>query len=397
MRQAAAVVMAMAGLAGCSYQGLNSLPLPGTSGHGAGSYEVKVQFQNVDQVVPNSDVMVNDVNVGSVTSIRLQGWHALATLRLNGGVALPANATASIGQQSLLGAMYIALAPPAAEKATGRLQAGATIPLARSATYPSTEETLAAVGSLLNGGGLKNVSVITSQLNQALGGRTTQVRQVLDRVDTMTADLNQNKGNIVAAFDGLDRLGTEAAANNKLIGQTLNEMPPALSTLNTETPAFVQAMSNVSTLSKSATGIINDSTGPLAKNLNDLMPALKATAAARTSLIPALGILGSALFPLSTWRGVVGQGGYIDLFVTLHLTNSAISRYYLELLQGVLPQGALPKGSASTTGTSKSGSPLAPLLQPLTGKSGSTSSAKPSPTPSPSSKGLSGLLGILGG
>lgn len=390
-----AAVMAMAGLAGCSYQGLNSLPLPGSSGRGTGAYEVSVQFQNVGQVVPNSDVMVNDVNVGTVTSIRLQGWHALATLRLNGNMALPANATASIGQQSLLGAMFVALSPPASGKPVGLLRAGDTIPLARSSAYPSTEETLAAVSSLLNGGGLKNVSVITSQLNQALGGRTAEVRQVLDRVTSMTTNLNQNKGNILAAFDGLNRLSGEAAANNKLIGQTLDEMPSALGTLNEETPALVQAMSSVSTFSQSATQVVNESTQPLARNLADLAPALKALAATKGSLVRALGVLGSGPFPLSTWRGLVPGGDYLDLWVRLNLTNSAIEHYYLALLQGVSPQ-TLASGPQF-----QAGNPLSALLQPLSGKTGKSASPRPSPSssspsPAPSTSG-GGPLGILGG
>jgi phospholipid/cholesterol/gamma-HCH transport system substrate-binding protein len=391
LRAAAAVVLAMAGLAGCSYQGLNSLPLPGTQGHGSGSFEVTVQFQNIGQVVPNSDVMVNDVDVGTVTNIRLQGWHALATLRLNGDVVLPANATASIGQQSLLGAMFIALAPPAAGHPSGRLRNGDTVPLARSSDYPTTEETLAAVSSLLNGGGLANVNVITSQLNQALGGHTAQTRQLLTRVATLTTDLNQNKGNVVAALDGLNRLSTEAASNDKLIGQTLNQMPAALGVLRDETPALVQAMSSVSSLSDTATGVINQSTGPLTTNLNRLEPALRATAATKGNLVKALGVLGSGPFPLSTWRRLVPGGDYLDLWVTLNLTNSAIERYYLALLQGVSPQ-TLASGKQY-----QAGNPLSALLQ-APAKAGSATPSKPRPSPAPSSGGmLGGLLGSLGG
>jgi phospholipid/cholesterol/gamma-HCH transport system substrate-binding protein len=399
LRAAAGAAVAMAVLGGCSYQGLNSLPLPGTQGHGNGAYEVTVQFQNMEQVVPNSDVMVNDVNVGTVTNIRLQGWHAVATLRLNGNVVLPANVTASIGQQSLLGAMFIALSPPATEKATGRLGDGDTITLARTSEYPTTEQTLAAVAALLNGGGLSNISVITSQLNQALGGRTTQVRQLLIQTATLTTDLNDNKGNIVGALDGLSRLSGEAAQNDKLIAQTLNEMPSALGTLTDETPALVQAMSSVSDLSDAATGVINESTGPLTTNLKNLEPVLSATAAAKGNLVKSLGVLGTGPFPLSVWRGVVGAGGYVNLWVTLNLTDSAIERYYLALLQGVSPQ-TLTSGSQY-----QAGNPLSALL-PGAAKSGSSSksssSSSPKPTPSPtgSSSGggvLGGLLGSLGG
>ena len=58
---------------------------------------------DVDNIEPNSRVRVGDVNVGNVTKIERQGWHALVTMALNGDVELPANATAKVGQTSLLG------------------------------------------------------------------------------------------------------------------------------------------------------------------------------------------------------------------------------------------------------------------------------------------------------
>ena len=61
---------------------------------------------------PNSRVRVGDVTVGNVTKIERQGWHALVTMRIDGDVDLPANATAKLGQTSLLGSLHIELAPP---------------------------------------------------------------------------------------------------------------------------------------------------------------------------------------------------------------------------------------------------------------------------------------------
>ena len=67
---------------------------------------------DVDNIEPNSRVRVADVTVGNVTKIERQGWNALVTMELNGNVQLPANATAKLGQTSLLGSLHIELAPP---------------------------------------------------------------------------------------------------------------------------------------------------------------------------------------------------------------------------------------------------------------------------------------------
>ena len=84
---------------------------------------------DVQNLERNSRVRVNDVTVGTVTNIALQGWHALVTMTIDGGVDLPANATATIGQTSLLGSIHIELAPPTGSAPQGKLKNGSLIPL----------------------------------------------------------------------------------------------------------------------------------------------------------------------------------------------------------------------------------------------------------------------------
>jgi phospholipid/cholesterol/gamma-HCH transport system substrate-binding protein len=55
----------------------------------------------------NSKVMVADVFVGSIRNIELKNWVATLTLGVDKNVKLPKNATAKIGQTSLLGSQQI--------------------------------------------------------------------------------------------------------------------------------------------------------------------------------------------------------------------------------------------------------------------------------------------------
>ncbi len=80
-------------LSGCGWRGLNSLPLPGTSGDAPGAYSIQAQLPDVNNIQPNSRVRVGDVTIGNVTKIERQGWHALVTMVINGDVALPQNVT----------------------------------------------------------------------------------------------------------------------------------------------------------------------------------------------------------------------------------------------------------------------------------------------------------------
>ena len=199
-------VLAVAALAGCGFRGANSFPLPGIKGGGPGSYTVQAQMSDVQNLERNSRVRVNDVTVGNVTNIELQGWHALVIMTINGDVDLPANATAMVGQTSLLGSVHVELAPPARVPAEGKLKNGSLIPLLSSGTYPSTERTLAGVSLVLNGGGLGQIQDITKSLSTAFSGREADLRSLLGQLDKFVGYLNDQKGDIIAATDSLNNL-----------------------------------------------------------------------------------------------------------------------------------------------------------------------------------------------
>src|SRR5690349_22195311 len=104
-------------LAGCQFGGLNSLNMPGTEGHGKGSFSITVEVPDVATLPQNSPVMVDNVTVGSVSGIeavqREDGsFYAAVKLSLDESVKLPANSTAKVAQTSLLGSQHIELAPP---------------------------------------------------------------------------------------------------------------------------------------------------------------------------------------------------------------------------------------------------------------------------------------------
>ena len=156
-------------MSGCGdWRGLNSLPLPGTAGGGAGAFTIQAQLPDVTNMQPNSRVRVGDVTSATSPRSSVQGWHALVTMRINGDVDLPANATVKLGQTSLLGSLHIELAPPTDAAAAGQTaRRVADSAVARRRPIPTTEQTLAALSLVLNGGGIGQVQDITEAFSTA--------------------------------------------------------------------------------------------------------------------------------------------------------------------------------------------------------------------------------------
>lgn len=317
-----AAVLALV-LSGCGFHGANSFKLPGTKGGGPGSYTIQAQMADIQNLQRNSRVRVNDVTVGTVTDIELQGWHALVTMTVDGEVDLPANATATIGQTSLLGSVHVELAPPAGVPPAGKLKNGSMIPLSSATSYPSTERTLAALSLLLNGGGLGQIQDITKALSTAFTGREKDLRSLLQQLDKFVGYLNDQKDDIIAATDSLNNLVGQFADEKPVIDKALKTIPDALTVLKDQREDLANALGDLSKFGALAADSVNKTKQNLVKELKDLGPVLQSLADAGPALTRSLGIFGTFPFPkdtLSKWM----RGEYANLTGIFDLTLSRL-------------------------------------------------------------------------
>jgi len=320
---AALCLACLAALTGCGWKGLNSFTLPGTSGNGPGAYTIQAQMPDVVTIQENTRVRVDDVNVGNVTKIELQDWHALVTMRINGDVRLPANATAKLGQTSLLGSMHIELAAPKDEAPVGNLQNGSVIPLSRASMYPTTEQTLASVSVLLNGGGIGQLQEITQAIAKAFAGRENDMRSLLTQLDEFIARTNGQTDDIIAASENLNSLAGQFAAKDGVVDQALVTVPKALKVLAEERTKIADAIDQLGKFSAIAADTVRQSKESLVNNLRNIAPVLRSLADAGPALTRGLDGLVAYPWPASTVRNWF-RGDYANLTLLVDLTLSRL-------------------------------------------------------------------------
>jgi phospholipid/cholesterol/gamma-HCH transport system substrate-binding protein len=310
---------------GCAFHGLNSLPLPGAVGRGPGANIYHVEIPNVVTMESNSPVMIDDVVVGSVGTMRVKGWHADVEISVKRDVVVPANVVATVGQTSLLGSMHLELNTPLGQQGSGRLQPGATIPLSRSTAYPSTEQTLSSLGAVVNGGGLGQIGEIIHNFSTALSGREGAVRDLITRLDTFVGTLDDQRDNIVDSIRALNRLSATFAGQRDVLTQALRKIPPALDVLIRERPRLTTALDKLRVFSNTATRLINDTQADLVKNLKNLEPTIRALA----DVGPELGtaIAAATVFPFTqNFVDRAVRGDYFNLHVDLDLSIPRLKR-----------------------------------------------------------------------
>ena len=326
MRRAIAAALSLACLAAlpaCGWHGLNTFTLPGTAGGGPGAYTIQAQMPDVVTIQENTRVRVDDVNIGNVTKIEIQDWHALVTMRINGDVHLPANSTAKLGQTSLLGSMHIELTPPKDEPPVGELKNGSVIPLSHASMYPTTEQTLASVSILLNGGGIGQLQEINQALAKAFAGRESDMRSLLDQLDVFIRGTNAQTDDIIAASENLNSLAGQVAAKDPVVDKALTTVPKALAVLAEERTKIADAIDQLGKFSAIAADTIHQSKESLVNNLRNIAPVLRSLADAGPSLTKGLDGLATYPWPTSTVTNWF-RGDYANLTMIVDLTLSRI-------------------------------------------------------------------------
>jgi phospholipid/cholesterol/gamma-HCH transport system substrate-binding protein len=320
---AALAIACLSTISGCEWRGLNSLTLPGTEGSGDDSYTIQAQLPDVVVIQQNTRVRVADVNVGNVTKIEVQDWHALVTMRIDGNVHLPANSTAKVGQTSLLGSMHIELAPPTDAPPEGELGNGSVIPLSSASTYPTTEQTLASVSILLNGGGLGQLQEINQSLAKAFAGRENDMRSLLTQLDAFTAQLNDQTDDIITATENLNSLAGQVAAKDATVAHALTTIPQALDVLAKERSTIADAITALGQFSAIATSTVDQSKDALVANLRNIAPVLRSLADAGPALTKGLDFLSTYPWVKST-IGNWFRGDFANISLVVDLTLSRI-------------------------------------------------------------------------
>ena len=317
----AGVVIGSLLAAGCGFDGAYDLPLPGGPVDPENAIEITADFDDVLNLVPRSPVMVSDVAVGEVTDVTRVGWHAKITMQIQDDVELPDNAIADIQQTSLLGEKYVSLAPPAGERARGRLSSGDHLTLSATGRNPEVEEVLGALSLLLNGGGVGQLKSITHEVNLIMSGRQERIKHLFGELDTMVGALDDQKENIIAAIEAINDLTITLNRERDTVVEAIDTMGPAVTVLADQHDQLMRMLDSLDRLSVVGTRVINGTRENLLASLRHLRPVLTKLNEAGQSLPRALDLLVSFPFPKEATEIIKGDYANTSIIFDASLAN----------------------------------------------------------------------------
>ena len=288
-RLALGLLAASLTLSACEFD-VYSLPLPGGPDTGEDPITVTAMFADVLDLVPKSTVKINDITVGAVTDVDLDGYTALVTMELQNDVDLPDDAVARLRQTSLLGEKFVELDAPADGGNAERLGDGDLIQLEQTGRNPEVEEVLGALSLVLNGGGVAQLKTIASELNNALEGREDSARSVLRQLDVFTETLDDNKADIVDAIERLNQLAISVRQQQGTIDEALDELPSALRSLDRQREDLVTMLESLNELGDVGVRVIEESKDTTIETFRQLQPVLTELANSGDAFVKAFNV-----------------------------------------------------------------------------------------------------------
>jgi phospholipid/cholesterol/gamma-HCH transport system substrate-binding protein len=359
LRRSAALLATAALVAGCSYKGASSLPLPGAIG-GSGTYPITVVLDDATNLVPEETCRANDTVIGSVQSVTLtKDLKAKVVCRIKDSVHLPANAVATLSETSLLGERFVALDPPAGTAPVGVLAPGTTMPVSSTRADPDVEVVFGALSQVLNGGSLGSIQTITRELNAALTG--SDLRGTIDQLHGIVATFNDHRDEIAASLVALDRLAGNLAHQRTVIADALDSIPGGLAVLSRQRARLVDTLQRLSSLSATAVPLIRASRANTVADLRHLAPVLTQVSKAGSDLALTLGRFATFPFPSTALSTI--KGDFAGMYATFDLDVDLLNRL---LAKPGTSLATVPKPLATTPAPATLPLPLLSGLSTLT-------------------------------
>jgi phospholipid/cholesterol/gamma-HCH transport system substrate-binding protein len=257
MRRLAALAVLLAVAIACA-------PEPGTT--------VSAVLPSATNLYVGSEARVLGMRVGDVVALQPSGPDVVATLRLDRGVTLPADVTAVITPESLLGERYVQLGPP--YQGGPAFHDGGTIPRERTGAPAELDEVLASFDGFLRELDPDGIAELVDVLATALEGQGDDLNALIDNGATTVRVLRDASEDLNAIVGHLADLNESVATRDEQLGRTLEDFTTVVHTLNEEHDDIVEGVANLRRLNDNLRPLTREHGDPLVADLEALATAL---------------------------------------------------------------------------------------------------------------------------
>jgi phospholipid/cholesterol/gamma-HCH transport system substrate-binding protein len=269
----------------------------------------KAAFSDVTGLLPGDDIRVSGVQVGRITSAKVEQGHALVSFQLESDVRLTTAATARIRYKNLLGQRYVALE---LSNDGNRLGDGDTIPLGQ--TQPALDLTTLFNGfkPLFKALSPEDVNKLAAEVVATLQGEGGTVDALLASTSSLTNTLAARDAAIGRVITNLSAVTATVAERDDTLGQLIAELQRFTTGLAGDRDAIGNSIGSVDRLAAATARLLEESRPALDRDLAALNTIVDVVAAKSPVVDEALKRLPDALAALTRAQS---YGSWLNLYV----------------------------------------------------------------------------------
>jgi phospholipid/cholesterol/gamma-HCH transport system substrate-binding protein len=281
-----------------------------------GGTELIGMFEQVGDLVENSNVQSSDVVIGSVTDIELDGWNARVTMCLQPDEQIPQNVKAVVRTTSLLGEKFVDLRPEA--QGPPFLEDGDIIDVDQTSKATELEDVFARLAGVLGAGNLEQINRFTSAQAKILGEHAGELREVLRRLRKFTDVLADRRGQIATGVDNLDSVAKTILSDSGVLKDFLRSFADSSGVLADQKEGLQSLLFSLDRFSRISFQLLNQTEAGLNEQFSKLRPVLRTAVENSENLRQVL----QTLATFAEWFPETMPGDYVQLDVCQAAPNN---------------------------------------------------------------------------
>ena len=209
-------------------------------------------FTDAAELVKGNDVRINDVKVGRITSVRLDGLEAKVTFTVADDVTLPGATRAEIRQASLLGDRYVSLFP----EGKGRLRPGDTIPSDRTRRAYDTEALISQGAAFAGALTADDLNQMLHAFETAYGDDPERLGRLIDASAASAKTFAEAGDDIAATIDAVEAMAAEIAPRSEELAGSIGKLADGLAAVGDSSGELQQLTTGLDQFSRDLAGLL---------------------------------------------------------------------------------------------------------------------------------------------
>ena len=257
-------------------------------GSGSGRLTVTADFSDINALEHHATVELNGVNVGVVSHIGLDGSVAKLTLSLKRSAHIPADVTAQVKQDSILGPDVVDLVVPPNSHAPLLADHAVIADASQPGKFQPNFELLVKAGNDLLGtlgaAGISALARVVSEGAKGFGPEGGDLRIVLTDLNTVVSGYATRTQAITTLLQNLDQFSTTLAPNAEANATALSNLARATEALDRQKDRLITLLSALGTVSAQGASLLNSDLGLITNQLTGLKSITQALANQQVAL-----------------------------------------------------------------------------------------------------------------